>query len=315
MSFKWPGLPSARAPEHEIADFAELVCWQEGSTSATALASALGKIDENAYPDGVPEEEDLPKDVTAAFQEIERRTEYCGNGYPFAIRQQGYTLRLAYDPKNGKHIIYQYLLLATRLHMDLNPSHTGRRHAGIDGAYLFEKLTAEVARNYFGDRSESMVFGTAAGQADFPWKIEELCRRLNEGDGFMNRDELAAQAKDGKLDVVVWKPFADNYPGKLIAFGQSKTGTTYDGEFARLMPDSFCQKWLLSFPAVLPVRMFFAAEARHRGRWYSDTAEAGILLDRCRIIDFCDEISKNTLDKVAAWTSAAAASTGLPAPI
>ena len=313
--FKWPGVPSQRAPEHEIADFAELVCWRDGSVSATTLASALGKVDENAYLDGVPEEEDLPKDITAAFQEIERRAEYCDNGYPFAIRQQGYTLRLAYDVTNDKHSIYQYLLLATRLHMDRAPRHAGRRHADIDGAHLFEELTAEVARNYFGDRAESMVFGTAVGQTGFQEKVEDLCRRLNEGDGFRGRDRRPTQARDGKLDVVVWKPFTDNLPGKLIAFGQSKTGTSYEGELATLQPSSFCQKWLQSFPAVLPVRMFFVAEARNRGRWHSESTDAGILLDRCRIVDFCDEISRNTLDKVAAWTAAAAAATSLPSPI
>ena len=60
--FKWPGLPSPSAPVHELADFAELVCWQEGNTSVVALTQALGRLEENDYTDGVIEEDELPKD-------------------------------------------------------------------------------------------------------------------------------------------------------------------------------------------------------------------------------------------------------------
>ena len=36
--FKWPDLPSARAAEHELADFAELVCWKYRIVSPTDLS-------------------------------------------------------------------------------------------------------------------------------------------------------------------------------------------------------------------------------------------------------------------------------------
>ena len=37
IMFKWPSVPSVYAPRHELADFAELLCWQQGDTSATDL--------------------------------------------------------------------------------------------------------------------------------------------------------------------------------------------------------------------------------------------------------------------------------------
>ena len=305
--FKWPGTPSARAPEHELADFAELVCWKHRSTSQTAISADLNRLEENDYSDGVPEEEEMSQVVQAAYAEIERRRKACRGGYPFAIDEQGYTLTLDVDDGNHRHVVYRYLLLATRLNMS-----SDRVHAGIDGALLFEDLAADTAREYLGARAQSLVFGTSSGSSDFQGKIDDLCRKLKEGERFRNRDEAPPTERDGKLDVVVWKDFSDNKPGKLIAFGQCKTGTDYKDTIAHLRPDSFCDKWLHSSPAVTPVRMFFVAEAVSRLHWYSTARDAGLLFDRCRIVDFCDGLTDDVFARVRTWTEAAAAATALP---
>ena len=187
-----------------------------------------------------------------------------------------------------------------------------RVHADIDGSLLLEELAADVAREYLGARAESVVFGTAAGTADFPGRIDALCKQMEEGIGFVNRDEAQPSERDGKLDVVAWKHFADRLPGKLIAFGQCKTGTNYKDTLTQLQPDSFCKKWLQSPLILLPVRMFFVAEAVSRLHWYSTSSDAGLLFDRCRIVDFCDDISGDVLERVTAWTEAAAEAADLP---
>lgn len=309
--FKWPGKPSARAPENELADFAELLAWQSDSISTTALTNLLGRYDDNDYSSGVQEaEEPTEKAVEEAYLEIERRREACGDGYPFKLDRPGYTLQIDadQDSENHKLTIYKYLLLATRLNM-----RDDKGHANIDGTLLFEELAAEAAREYLGNRAESLVFGTASG-TEFHSKVNTLCQKLKEGDGFVNRDEAAPTARDGKLDVVVWKHFTDGLEGKLIAFGQCKTGTNYKDTLTQLQPDSFCGKWMRSSPVVLPVRMFFVSEALSRGHWRSVSRDAGLLFDRCRIVDFCDNISANILERVRAWTTAASEATRLPRP-
>ena len=305
--FKWPGSPSPRASDHELADFAELVCWKEDLMSVTALSKHLGRLEENNYYDGVPEDEEKDGFVEAAYLEIERRGEVCRKDYPFVVDDKGYVLRTRYDAKNHKHIIYKYLLLATRLNMKSN-----RVHADMDGTLLFEELAAEAAREYVGARAEAVVFGTGAQTADFPRKINELCNLINEGGRFENRGETARNVKDGKLDVVVWKHFADQLPGKLIAFGQCKTGTNYRDTLGSLQPDSFCKNWMYSPPPLTPMRMFFVAEALSRLGWYSVVSQAGVLFDRCRMIDFCDNIRQPVLERIRSWTMAAAAATALP---
>ena len=293
-----------------MADFLELAGWRDGGMSVVALSKLLGRLGENDYSSGVPEEDEIDRAAEDAFAELERRRQACDGGYPFVLGNEGVTMRLD-EPRHAeaaaRYTIYKYLLLATRLNMRDN-----RRHAGYDGTLLFEELAAESARGYLGARSESLVFGTAAGAANFPGRIDVLCERMEEGGRFSNRDSVPLREHDGKLDVVAWKPFADRRPGKLIAFGQCKTGTHYRNELTQLQPDSFCSKWLHTQPAVMPARMFFLAEARPCARWRSVAVDAGILFDRCRVVDFCRNPNPAVQQKVREWTRAAAEATGLP---
>ena len=305
--FAWPGIPSSRAPEHELADFAELLCWRDGNISITALIQSLGRADENDYAStGVPEEDEAPKDIEAAFLEIERRIEACNAGYPFDLSQSGRSLHSIQNSGSSQPMIYKYLLLATRLNMSKN-----RTHAGIDGALLFEEVSSEAARSYLGPSSESMIFGTAAEATNFEGKVNDLCQRIGEGDGYKNRPDSQGHQRDGKLDVVLWKHFADRMPGKFVAFGQCKTGTSYLDTLTQLQPESFCRKWMQSFPIPIPTRMFFVAEALPRGGWYNIASDAGLLFDRCRIAEFSQIVNQELLDKVEAWTAAAAKATDL----
>ena len=270
----------------------------------------LGRIDETIMQTETPEEEEADTIVAEACAEAQRRSESCRDGYPFVIAREGRTLRLAYDGENKKHIIYKYLLLATRLNMNNN-----KVHANLDGTQIFEELAAEAARSYLGDRAEGFVFGTASQGHNFPARVNELCHQLREGGEFVNRNYAPPTEKDGKLDIVAWKPFSDLLPGKLTAFGQCKTGTNYRDTLAQLRPDTFCTKWMRDQIIPTPVRVFFVAEALLQSGWYNIVADSGLLFDRCRIVDFCDGINRDTLDKVTSWTTAAATASGLPAPI
>ena len=249
--------------------------------------------------------------VEAAFQEIELRVGACAGGYPFGVDDRGNVLHAIEDTEDGRFVVYKYLLLATRLNMGTGQGNN-RSHAGIDGTHLLEELSAETCREYFGDRAQSMVFGTASGRRGFPKKISDLCMRIREGDGYASRSENISNQKDGKLDVVVWKHFSDGLVGKLIAFGQCKTGTSYKDTLTHLQPDSFCKKWIQSPLTLTPMRMFFVAEALRRGDWYGATIDAGLLFDRCRIVDFSNRLSASLRDRIDAWTEAAARANELP---
>ena len=310
--FKWPGEPSPSSEKHELADYVELIAWRNDSMSAVELTRFLGRREDPDYSDGVPEEDEVDADAEDAFVEIERRHEVCADGYPFVLDDSGTIVRRQGHiggEENARHAIYKYLLLATRLDMKHD-----RLHGGHDGTRLLEELAAESARSYLGSRSKSMVFGTDASASSFRNRVNELCRRIGEGGCFRDRDNTASRQQDGKLNVVAWTPFSDRLPGQLIMFGQCKTGTHYKNQLAQLQPDAFCNKWLLENPAVTPTRAFFISEALPRSGWRDSAVDAGVLFDRCRIVDFAHDASADLLARIRGWTEAAAIATDLKSP-
>lgn len=319
--FTWPGTPTARAEIHEIADFAELKAWRDGITSTTAISQDLGRLDDQ-IPNNITDEEETDEisdhdetvDQEDGIQlteeicsEILLRQEACRENYPFLLTGQGYTLQVCPDFPSSKYSIYKYLLLATRLDMNTN-----RSHSDINGTLLLEELAAAVAREYLGERADSLVFGTASGTSGFENKVDLLCQRIGEGGGFRNPDIARSRKQDANLDVVAWKDFTDRRPGKIILFGQCKTGTHYKDTLAQLQPDTFCKNWMRSTPAVTPVRMFFISEDLPADHWDSTVRESGILFDRSRIIDFFREIDEDLLNRIEIWTDTAARKNDLP---
>ena len=304
MSFKWPAVPSLQNDLHVLADFAELKCWQNQRTSKQELISTMVQLDENNYESGVPEEDMSYPTLDQVFDEIGRRQRDCGEGYPFRIDTSGHVLYPAKESRN-LFMFYKYLLLATRLNMK-----TQKIQDDLDGTELFEHLAAQASRSYFGEESKVLVFGARSGAANFPQRIDELCGELNEGGGVSSLDPKISRQKDGKLDVVVWRPFADTLPGKLIVFGQCKTGSSYGPN--DLYPEAFCKKWMHSPLPLQPLRMFLVAEALLRASWTVHSTNNGLQFDRCRIVEYCQDIDRQLMNQIAHWTHAAATSHDLP---
>ncbi len=272
----------------------------------TKLSRDLGRLEENDYEAGVPEYSELDEDIELAFKEIERRSAACGDQrYPFTITRTGQSIVLP-DTPTSAHLLYCYLLLSTRLNMQ-----SDRTHADIDATLLFERVSAAVAATFWGERADSMVFGTGADQGGFEAKVNLLCERLGEGGGFVNRNNGPVTQNDGKLDVVVWKGFNDNRSGRLIGFGQCKTGRNWRDSLTQLQSSAFIKSWLSDAPPVDPVRLFFVSEVVGDELWYSQIAQGGLLFDRCRVLDyFSDEMPEDTMQEVTAWLVAAAANRG-----
>jgi len=196
--FKLPKLPSPQADVHELADFAELLCWHRKLASKREIVAYLGRVDDNDNNVGCNDDDDENSDfLDEVMNEIERRVSACGIGYPFRLDLEGTVLRYNTDDSNERSILYRYLLLSTRLNMK-----DSRVHEGIDGALLFEEVCAHVLKNYLGSsRAKALVFGTASA-GSFHDKVKVLCDELREGSGYRNPDEVPSEDRDGKLDIV-----------------------------------------------------------------------------------------------------------------
>ena len=303
--FKLPNqLPSRHAGVHELADFAEVMCCLDGQISLQGLSRYLVRMDDNDINEGCDDTEDIIHEkMDDVIFEMQRREEACAGGYPFTwkLSRNGGVIVFNADERSCiDAAVYVYLLLGTRLKMDRD-----RTHAGIDGTNLLEHLAEHVVGAFLGPKSKSFTFGTAAG-GSFQDRVNALCRELGEG-GRLREEEAktAARAQDGGLDTVAWIPFADRQTGKLVVFGQCKTGTGWREHATRLQPRDFVDRWLTDPILVEPVRAHFVAEAISPEEWRRLSISAGLLFDRCRLVEYGAHLPEPVLADLAAWTSAA----------
>lgn len=301
MAFKLPNCPSPRPNHHELADFAELLALVRGRSSAREIQSYLTKIDDNEENIGIEDDDERIEILSdGMITEIGHRIHACPGGYPFRTDSSGSIIEHFDEANPLKGLLYRYLLLATRLKM-----REQKIQAGIDGTHLMEELGAVVLKNYLGgNKAQSQVFGTAH-QGSFEEKINELCHALREGVQFQNIDTGALNANDDGLDVVGWVPFADRLPAKICIFGQCKTGTSWRNHVNRLDPSGFVKRWMSGTIVVDPIKAFFISESADRSQWSGICIYGGILFDRCRMVDFMDELEGSLLDRIQNWTDAA----------
>ena len=305
--FKIPTVLPSGGHMGELADWAEAECLRSGSMSVTELSRTLLREHEPDHSDGVEEENPFENDLAEGLHEIADRGTRSGSGHPFSIDASGYVLR--YDGSEAlahKNLAYCFMLFATRLNMQ-----SDRTHADEDGTALLEHLSSVVARDYWGSRAESYVFGTAAGSGGFAARIDDLCEKTGEGGGFRNVGGGQITSQDGKLDVVVWKPFSDRRRGQAMGFGQCKSGTLWEDNLLDLWPDKFYDRWIdMPHPPFDPTRLFFVAESIDRSRWYPNVLDGGLVFDRCRMVDYLpsptDGHLAGLIPRILSWTSAVA---------
>lgn len=299
--YKLGTVPSVSANISELADFLEIKCLfsDEALYSINSARSALSIESDECKNNGIESEDDsILRKLEDTLNEIENRAKRSNNKYPFTTER--YRIRLKPD-KDLFDFVYIYLLLATRINMG-----TERILNDIDGALLFEELSENVAKSYFGNNSKSIVFGTSAREAKtFKNKIQDLLRLLNEGGCFKEPEGSSGKQNDGKLDVIVWKPFIDNRGGKLIGLGQCKTGTSWRGTLGQLQPSVFFGSYTTCQPYHDPIRLFFITESC-TDSWEETARTAGILFDRCRFMDyFSGNISDSLYEKIQSWVNSA----------
>jgi hypothetical protein len=306
-------VPSPEAEDKlvNLADWVEVKALLEsdGNASREDLARALGReySMEDASAKGLAAE---------VFRELADRHDSCiplpGKGhaweYPFTLNASGTLLSVRSDmqPKAKPGVLYKFLLVASRADMDAQ-----RKLDGHDPTALFEQVCADILLNFWGgktDRSGALIFGTAKTKTlqnkKFQANIDNLCLTLKEGRG-MKHSAKAPGGGDGKLDIVVWRIFSDGRAGGLVGFGQCKTGVHWKDHLTKLNPRGFCHKFFQQ-PLVLdPIRVYMVPHRVEGAQWEAHTGDGGLLLDRCRLVQYGYDISKEVFGNCKAWLEAA----------
>lgn len=291
--------PNSQDPAPIVADYIELQCLlTQTPVSSYSLRSLFSMSDDELDNDGVESSDDLSVDaIEDGIKECEQRASFCPARYPFKVSAN--SLEAQADGGVNREI-YQFLLLSTRLNMNEQ-----KVQAGHDATKLFEELCAGVAAEYFGQHSKSMVFGTA-GAGGFQQKVENVIGKLNLTSSYKVPMGSTGRQKDAAVDVVAWIPFADRKDSQMIAIGQCKTGTHWEGMLTATQPDVFFEAYFNGKPFADVVRMFFVSESYGLDRWEERSRKAGIMFDRTRIMEYVPaNIDANLLSRITEWNNAA----------
>lgn len=243
-----------------------------------------------------------------AFVELSSRAIACGGGspgdfgnYPFEL--DGNVVRCVGPVSNNMsdaHLAYMFLLALSRHNM----SSKTRKIAGHDGTQLFEELSESVLGGFFAAGASSKGgakrFRTLA--TAFKDCVSEMCKIAHSG-GCAVPKARSPGGGDGGVDIFAWRTFSDRREGALLAFAQCKTGINWRNHTTRTIPAEFCRRYIVPRPTVDPLRIYMVP-VRVDGRDWSDVVgEAGILFDRCRIVDWSSKIAPSLFERCHAWAS------------
>ncbi len=293
--------PNSQDPAPIVADYIELQCLlTQTPVSSYSLRSLFSMSDDEINNDGVESSDDLSvAAIEDGIKECEQRAAFCPAKYPFKVNAN--SLEPQADGGVNREI-YQFLLLSTRMNMNEQ-----KVQAGLDATKLFEELCAGVAGEYYGQHSKSMVFGTA-GAGGFQQKVEDVISKLNLTSTYKVPMGSTGRQKDAAVDVVAWIPFADKKDSQMIAIGQCKTGTHWEGMLTSTQPDVFFESYFSGKPFADVERMFFVCESYGVDRWEERSRKAGIMFDRTRIMEYVPvNIDANLLGRITQWNQAAIA--------
>lgn len=298
MGYNLRDLPSTQASYAELADYMEYQCLvsDEKSYSTTSGNSSMGILYDDNTDAGI-EGNETNYDFSEALAEVDDRENKSNGKYPFVAEVD--TIKIKDDVESHILDIYTFLLLATRENMK-----SGKVANDLDGTELFEQLCAAVVKNYFGPNSKAQVFGTGAVEnKPFHEKVQDFLDTIQEGKYiFRHPDGDIGQQKDGKIDVVIFIPFADNNKGQFMGFGQCKTGTNWRASISQLIPAAFSESYIQPPLAFIPITLFFVSES-FTEKWEELTRNTrGIIFDRSRIMEYIpDNLDAELLNNIKLW--------------
>lgn len=210
------------------------------------------------------------------FNELEERAKSADTAYPFDI--EGGTITVKQD--RNQFVAYIFCLLLSYFKWKSQR----HREVGVNPWLLFENLSSIAAKNYVAGKV--ITFGTSRGESNkaakaFRTIVDLLSHDLGEGGGF--RDQPIKGVKDDKVDLVAWRDFNDEWPSKLVLFGQCAAGTGWLEKDRELAPQAFWDQWMSVGKVSEHLRSFYMPQRIHKNMWNKRARRTGLLFDRCRI--------------------------------
>lgn len=243
--------------------------------------------------------------IDEVFTELERREKSAVDRYPFTVNQKGTTLSFDLSTQSfGKYTYVFCLLISEYRRKTYIPSRIFHP-ISAEIEELFQVCSTVAAAGLLNGRAISFGFPRPDGSG-----FLEALRRTYEDlilEGkteHKTRPGVSSKTKDGGIDIIAWRSFPDNLPGKLYLLGQCASGANYENKSIRSYLGRFHGDWFTMQPASPPLEALFVPfmldhnmqihkgqtrnEARH-GHYSSLARDFGIIIDRCRLAYLVDK--------------------------
>ena len=256
----------------QLADWLEIYALISGDRNSSRgdLESAL-RAASLLEPEG---DEALQRKLLDVFQELEDRAKSASQAYSFTVANGVLTVKEGWEefPAYVFCLCLSYLGCKQRKGTKAFP----RR--------WFEHISRDALKYYLG--GEGLRFGSPRLKAEIPpsfkGAMDLVCSMLKEGGSY--KAGGLPDRKDDTVDIIAWKHFPDQLPGKLIVFGNCATEKEWEGsKLTELAPDAFCSDWMTEMPKCEIMKSFFIPHRVERKRLSSHLKKAGIIFDRCRV--------------------------------
>lgn len=246
----------------DLADWLELqaLSTDDGNASHGDLQCALKTL-------GI---DDLAETCAGSMRELNRRVAATGASYPFTF--SGTLLKV----KSDWHHFTPYIFCLLLSYSD----DARKKVSGIRHEVLFEHLSCLAATGYIN--GEGVRFGWPRDTLPSAFKaaLTKICQEV--GEWSCPRSIKTLRTKDGGLDLVAWRHFADRQIGKLILFGHCASGSNWEDKIHELQPSVFCSQWLGGDRSPV-VKSFFIPHRLDPALFENRAISAKLFFDRCRI--------------------------------
>ncbi len=262
--------------------------WARGSKAAeTSLRESVEQLD----AEGQSATENL---VAAAWQELAERAHQLADGYPLVVKRSNVAVRA---PEESR-IVYSFLmLLGARLTYSIPQHQIPVQRAAV----LFERVVARALENLVGGKA--VRFGWPQREDGLPPNFREasvaLARLLHEELG--PHLTVSADEKDHGLDVIAWKPFADQGRSQLVVLCQCAIGNDWTAKPLHIV------LWRdIVYLAAAPINAvaFVDTLSNHSPSPVMGTSMvSGVLIDRLRLASLVTDVhlSGEFRNELASW--------------
>lgn len=282
---------SADADQAELKAVIDGESTLESGFSDDRIASAMDDFD--VVGAGLDwQHHDLENDsaVGGLYEELIRRRELMGDFYPFKLKGNAIEYHLPC-------LTYNFCLAISNINVSDSPYK--------DFPHIFELVTMEYSKLYFGDYAKSFHTGwpRSPGQPkNFKALSDELYKKSGEwhwGPDAELKDSDSNAIKDGGIDFVTWLETPDERRGKLFYLGQCACGNNWNTKFNDIKPSKY-NTWFNPATLIPPTTVFCIPFSIVDGYLYEASKESGLVLDRIRLTMLAKKYEKRLPDNLRA---------------